>query len=161
MGGFPPYTRNPPQPLFLRPGAYTIAAPGAADIGSFSLKLRVPRPILWTNRDAVAEIDRPAGVTLAWRAARKDSAVVIAAGSADPFSGDAAACICIAAARDGLFTIPAMALANLPATTEDGKDFSYLLVSEVPAYPRRIHARGLDGAFAAYLSVSIRQVRYK
>jgi uncharacterized protein (TIGR03437 family) len=162
LGGFPPYTRKPPAPLFLAPGAYSVAAPGGADIGPFSVKLRVPRPILWTNRDDLAEIDRSRGVTLTWRPSQNNSAVLVAAIGDDLFTGDAAACICVAAARNRRFTIPARALANLPVPREEDREFSYLLLAEIPADPPvRIRARGLDEAFAAYVSVSIRSVRYK
>jgi uncharacterized protein (TIGR03437 family) len=162
LGGFPPYTRKPPAPLFLQPGAYRVAAPGGQDMGPFSLDLRVPPPILWSNRAALAEIDRSAGVTLTWQPSQKNSVVLLAAIGDDLFTGDAAACICVAAARDRRFTIPAMALANLPVTREEDREFCFLLVAEVPAVPPvRIHARGLDAAFAAYVSVSIRPVKYR
>jgi hypothetical protein len=68
----------------------------------------------------------------------------------------------MAAARDGRFTIPAMALGNLPQTGEEDRELSYLLIVEIPARPlARIHARGLNVGVAAYLSASVRRAIYK
>jgi hypothetical protein len=69
----------------------------------------------------------------------------------------------MAPARDGQFRIPPMALGNLPPTLEeDDLSASYLLLTEIPVHPpARIQARGLDAAFAAFVSASARLVRYK
>jgi uncharacterized protein (TIGR03437 family) len=161
LGGFPPFTRKPPRPLFLNPGAYKLRAEGGADIGPFTVRLRVPQPVRWTNRDRLDEVDRAIGVTVEWQAARKNSVVLIAAASADRFTGDAAACICAAASAEGRFQIPPQSLANLPPTTEENKQLSYLLLAEIPTDPSRINARSLQAAIAAYLSAAIRAITYK
>lgn len=156
LGGFPTFTRKPPTPLFLTPGAYQIRS------AKLSAALRVPPPIRWTNRDDITEVNRNDGVTLEWQAAQPDDVILIAAASADSFTGDAAACLCVASAAERRFTVPAVSLANLPATAEGDKDLSYLLMAELPARPRaRIHARAVRDARAAYLSISIHPVTYK
>ena len=163
LGGLPPFSRQPAKPLYLRAGAYTVSAPGGADIGPFSAKLDVPRAIDWKNRTKIAEVERDAGVTVEWKAASGDDAVLILAANADRYSGDSAVCLCMAPARDGQFRIPPMALGNLPPTLEeDDLSASYLLLTEIPVHPpARIQARGLDAAFAAFVSASARLVRYK
>jgi uncharacterized protein (TIGR03437 family) len=163
LGGMPPFSRQPAKPLYLRAGAYTVSAPGGADIGPFSLKLDVPRPIEWKNRTRIAEVVRDAGVTVEWKAANSDNAVLILAANADRYSGDSAMCLCMAPARDGQFRIPPIALGNLPPTLEeDDLSASYLLLTEIPVHPpARIEARGLDAAFAAFVSASARLVKYK
>jgi uncharacterized protein (TIGR03437 family) len=163
LGGLPPFSRQPAKPLYLRAGAYTVSAPGGADIGPFSAKLDVPRAIDWKNRTKIAEVERDAGVTVEWKAASGDDAVLILAANADRYSGDSAVCLCMAPARDGQFRIPPMALGNLPPTLEeDDLSASYLLLTEIPVRPpARIQARGLDAAFAAFVSASARLVRYK
>ena len=69
----------------------------------------------------------------------------------------------MAPARDGHFRIPPIALGNLPATLdEDDLTASYLVMMEIPLDPPvRIEARGLDAAFAAFVSASGRLVKYK
>jgi hypothetical protein len=163
LGGMPPFSREPAKPLYLRAGAYTVSAPGGADIGPFSLKLDVPRSIEWKNRARIAEVERNAGVTVEWKAASGGDAVLILAANADRFSGDSAMCLCLAPARDGQFSIPPIALGNLPPTLEeDDVSASYLLLTEIPVDPpARIEARGLDAAFAAFVSASARLVKYK
>src|ERR1017187_4061497 len=163
LGGMPPFSREPAKPLYLRAGAYTVSAPGGADIGPFSLKLDVPRSIEWKNRARIAEVERNAGVTVEWKAASGDDAVLILAANADRYSGDSAVCLCMAPARDGQFSIPPIALGNLPPTLEeDDVSASYLLLTEIPVDPpARIEARGLDAAFAAFVSASARLVKYK
>ena len=49
--------------------------------------------------------------------------MLIAATSADRITGDSGLCVCVADARDGRFTIPPIALGNLPATAGDGIRF--------------------------------------
>ncbi len=163
LGGMPPFARMPPKPLYLRAGAYTVSAPGGADVGPFSVKLQVPRGIEWTNRTQIADVLRDSGVTVEWKAPRGDDAVLILAANADRYSGDSAMCLCMAPARDGRFTVPPLALGNLPPTLEeDDLTASYLLLMEIPVHPpARIEARGLDAAFAAFVSASGRLVKYK
>ena len=163
LGGMPPFSRQPAKPLYLRAGAYTVSAPGGADIGPFSLELDVPRAIQWKNRARIAEVERDAGVTVEWKAADGNDAVLILAANADRYSGDSAMCLCLAPARDGRFTLPPIALGNLPPTLEDDDlAASYLLLTEIPVRPpARIQARGLDAAFAAFVSASARPVKYR
>ncbi|MDE3164861.1 MAG: hypothetical protein KGN36_03570 [Acidobacteriota bacterium] len=163
LGGVAPFAHDPPKPLVLRKGAYTVRADGGADIGPFQARIEVPGELLWRNRAAIAEVDRAAGVTLEWKPARREDAVLIVAANAERFSGDSAMCLCLAPAADGRFTVPPSALANLPQTAPDSDiSASFLLLTEIPvAAPDRIAARGLDDAFAAFVSASARIVKYR
>jgi uncharacterized protein (TIGR03437 family) len=163
LGGLAPFSREAAKPRYLSHGSYTVSAPGGGDIGPFSVKLDVPPAVVWKNRDRIDEIERDAGVTLEWKAARGNDAILILAVNADRYSGDSAVCLCMARARDGRFRIPPIALGNLPTTLEDDDlSASYLVVAEIPLDPpARIEARGLDAAFAAFVSVSGRLVKYK
>jgi hypothetical protein len=149
--------------MYLSRGPYTVSAPGGGDVGGFSVKLDVPPQVVWKNRDRIGEIERDAGVTLEWKAARGNDAILILAVNADRYSGDSAVCLCMAPARDGHFRIPPIALGNLPATLdEDDLTASYLVMMEIPLDPPvRIEAHGLDAAFAAFVSASGRLVKYK
>jgi uncharacterized protein (TIGR03437 family) len=163
LGGLAPFSREAARPMYLGQGTYTVSAPGGADIGPFSVALDVPPAMVWKNRDRTAEIERDAGVTLEWKAARASDAILILAVNADRFSGDSAVCLCMARARDGHYRIPPIALGNLPPTLEDDDlSASYLVLAEIPLDPPvRIQDRGLDAAFAAFVSASGRLVKYK
>ena len=163
VGGLAPFSREAPKPMYLSHGSYTVSAPGGGDIGAFSVKLDVPTAVVWKNRNRIDEIERDAGVMLEWKAARGDDAILILAVNADRYSGDSAVCLCMARARDGRFRIPPIALGNLPPTLEDDDlSASYLVMAEIPLDPpARIEARGLDAAFAAFVSASGRLVKYK
>jgi uncharacterized protein (TIGR03437 family) len=162
LGGKPPLSHQPARPLYLREGTYTVSAPGGSDIGPFSSKLDVPGPIQWKNRARVRYVKRAEGVTLAWKAANAGDIVLIVAANADRFSGASAMCLCLAPARDGHFRIPPLALSNLPPTLDDSDlSASYMLLAEIPLRPpARIEARGLDSAFAAFVSSAGRLVRF-
>jgi uncharacterized protein (TIGR03437 family) len=163
LGGLAPFSREAPKPMYLSRGSYTVSAPGGGDIGAFSVKLDVPPSMVWKNRNRIDEIERDAGVTLKWKAARGNDAMLILAVNADRYSGDSAVCLCMARARDGGFHIPPIALGNLPPTLEDDDlSASYMVVAEIPLDPpARIQVRGLDAAFAAFVSASGRLVKYK
>jgi hypothetical protein len=163
VGGLAPFSREAPKPMYLSHGSYTVSAPGGGDIGAFSVKLDVPTAVVWKNRNRIDEIERDAGVMLEWKAAHGDDAILILAVNADRYSGDSAVCLCMARAGDGRFRIPPIALGNLPPTLEDDDlSASYLVMAEIPLDPpARIEARGLDAAFAAFVSASGRLVKYK
>jgi hypothetical protein len=163
LGGQGPFSRDAGKPLYLNRGSYTVSAPGGPDIGEFSVKIEVTPAAVWKNRGRMDAIDRDAGATLEWKAARAGDAMLILAANADRSAGDSAVCLCIAQAGDGHFHIPPIALGNLPPTQEeDDLSASYLLLVEMPMTPpARIEARGLDSAFAAFVSASARLVKYR
>ena len=163
LGGLAPFSHQPAKPLYLRPGGYTVSAPGGADVGPFSAKLDVQRSLEWSDRARIAEVSRDSGVTVHWKAAHRDDAVLILAANANRYSGDSAMCLCMAPARDGQFRVPPLSLGNLPPTLdEDDVSASYLLLMEIPVHPAtRLAASGLDAAFAAFVSASARLVTYK
>jgi uncharacterized protein (TIGR03437 family) len=163
LGGLRPFSHEPPAPLYLSSGWYALSAPGGADVGPFSVRVDVTPTLLWKNRARTETIERDAGVTLEWKAARTSDAILILAENANRSTGDSAACLCMAAARDGRFRIPPVALGNVPANlTTDDPVASYLLLAELPVDPpARIEATGLDKAFAAFISASARPVRYR
>jgi uncharacterized protein (TIGR03437 family) len=162
VGGEIPWTQFPKTPLLFAPGEYLVRSSGGKDIGPFDVSVQAQRMIEWTNRSRLSQVQRSAGVTLEWKEARRDDAVLIAAASTDEVSGDSSVCICLAWAKDRHFTISPLALGNLPPSVEDNLEPSLLLVSELPLEPpASIQARGLDAAFASFVSVSARFVRFR
>jgi hypothetical protein len=127
------------------------------------VNVEVTPALVWKNRARLDTIERDAGVTLEWKAARRKDAMLILAVNSDRASGDSAACLCMALADAGHFRIPPVSLGNLPATRgQEDLAASYLLLVELPLTPpARIEARGLDEAFAAFVSASARLVEYR
>ena len=163
LGGSVPFSHTPPQPLFLREGPYRASSAGGADVGPFGVGLDIPGFVVWKNRAQIGEIDRAAAVNVEWKAARRDDAILIAAANSDRASGDSGLCLCLAPAADGHFAIPPYALANIPKTIGEGDlEPSFLLLVEMPVKaPARIEAQGIDSAYAAFVSVSGRLVRFR
>jgi hypothetical protein len=114
LGGAQPFSHKPPTPCISSRGRYKLSAPGGADVGPFSVTVDVTPTLLWKNRARTETIERDAGVTLEWKAARASDAMLILAENANRSTGDSAACLCLAAARDGGFQIPPVALGNVP-----------------------------------------------
>jgi len=162
IGGRAPLEHTPPTPLFLTPGRIRISSKGTAEVGAFESEITATAPISWRNRRDLAEVARASGATVEWKAARKDDAVLIVAVSAEERNGDSAMCLCMAQAAAGRFQIPAQALANLPVSDPAEPDLSYMLLLEVPASPPTpVTARGIDTAFAAFVSASVRETSFR
>jgi uncharacterized protein (TIGR03437 family) len=163
LGGLTPFAHGPAKPLYLNPGSFTASAPGGQDAGPFSVTLDVTAPVVWSNRDRINTVDRRAGVTLEWKAARGNDAILALAMNADRSTGDAGICVCLAAGADGHLHIPPLPLANFPVSPAgDELSPSLLLVAEMPVNPpARIEAPGLDSAFAAFISGSAKLVKYR
>ena len=162
VGGEIPLRQFPKTPLFFAPGPYHVMSSGGKDVGPFDVRVQAQRPIQWTNRARIARVQRAAGVTLEWKEASRDDAVLIAATSSDEISGQSSVCICLAYAKDRRFTIQPLSLGNLPPSVEDNLEPSLLLISELPIEPPvSIQARGLDAAFASFVSVSARIVTFR
>jgi len=162
LGGVVPFTQVRPTPLYLQPGAYTVTSAGGQDIGPFTARVEAQRLIQWKNRTRLAEVRRAAGVTVEWREAARQDAVLVAAVSSDQVTGDSALCLCLANAKDRRFTIPPISLSNLPYTGDDDLEPSFLLLAELPLEPPvRIQASGLDAAFATFLSANVRLVKFR
>jgi uncharacterized protein (TIGR03437 family) len=162
VGGESPLTQFPKSPLFFTPGEYHVMLAGGKDIGPFDVRVQAQPVIQWTNRARLARVRRSVGATLEWKEASRDDAVLIAATSSDEVSGDSSVCICLASAKDRRFTIPPLSLANLPPSAEDNLEPSLLLISELPLQPPvPIQARGLDAAFASFVSMSARIVTFR
>jgi uncharacterized protein (TIGR03437 family) len=162
LGGEVPFGYAPRTPPYLQPGVFSLTSPGGRDIGPFTARVEAQRLIQWKNRDRLAEALRSAGVTVEWKEARRNDAVLVAAASSDRVTGESALCVCLAYAKDRRFTIPPISLGNLPPTGDDAREHGFLVLAELPLEPPvRIQTRGLDAAFATFLSVNARAVRFR
>ena len=136
--GAPGYYRAPlgeqdsrHRPLFLSPGEYTVTAPGGPDQPAFELRVAAPKPFTWTNRDAVAVVDRKHPPTLRWSPPTADPVFIVAT-NVDQFTTARAMCYCVADGRRGEFTIPSAMLANFPVTADvPGEPFNQLVLARL------------------------------
>jgi uncharacterized protein (TIGR03437 family) len=135
---------------FLRPGQFSITAPGGTGVGPINASSTFPQTLQWTNAGALANVDRAAGVTIEWSGGDPDGYVRIvgnATSSGSPAAG--ALFICNARIGDGRFTVPpyvtlAMPQSN-PAIPPALPAFwpSVIWVDGMAA-PSRFQATGLD-----------------
>ncbi len=115
LGGGVPGTPNV-LPLYLSQGAYTISGPGGSDVGSFSVNLSVPEPLVWTNQASTTTVTRSQGLPITWTGG--DNGDVQISGfsltgisSTTPYG---AGFICTAKGSDHGFTVPSIVLLSLP-----------------------------------------------
>lgn len=148
-----------PTSLFLNPGNFTVNGPGGTDVGTFQATITIPNPVglTWTNRAQTLTIDRTQGFTVNWTGAPSDQPVIIFGGGVDTPTNSSAVFACVAAAGSSSFTVPAIALANVPATRPNLiKSKGAVYVGALPtANPAAFTASGIDtgaimaGTFAA------------
>jgi uncharacterized protein (TIGR03437 family) len=150
-----------PSSLLLNAGNLTLSAPGGADVGPFQAAITVPSAfeLTWTNQPsppAILTINRSQGLTVNWSGAPAGQPVIIFGGGVDLPSNSSGVFACVAPAGSSSFTVPAIALGNIPATRRNllqSKGVVY--VGALPASnPTMFTASGLDvgaivtGAFA-------------
>ncbi|HYL73572.1 MAG TPA: hypothetical protein VEU96_05175 [Bryobacteraceae bacterium] len=144
--------------LFLDPGNFSLTGSGGSDVGQIQASVTLPNPtgLTWTNRDQTSIIDRSKGFTVNWAGAPADQPVIVFGGGVDVPTNSSAVFACVAPAGASSFTVPPVALGNLPATRLNllqSKDAIY--VGALPASnPTSFSASGIDigaimaGAFA-------------
>ncbi|MCC6367184.1 MAG: hypothetical protein IT165_27000 [Bryobacterales bacterium] len=140
------------------PGSYTVSGTGGADIGAFSATMNIASSLVWTNKSAVANVDRTRPLTVTWSGGAGSGYVWIggAAGSEPPGSEHAATVFtCVEESRKGMFTIPDFVLSALPDERE-----GTLFLSPHPL-GQRIIVPGLDLAFLVDASSDSRKVRFR
>jgi hypothetical protein len=151
---------RPGRGLFLEPGNLTIAGPGGADIGPFSLSVPAPVPLVWENRDSMGTVNRRLGANLRWRPPSRGGVVLIGLMSVDPSAAAWGACYCAAASASGSFAIPPAMLANLPASqAAPTVPAPSLWLSYLPFQNQRpLHASGLGNGLAISLFMQTLEV---
>jgi hypothetical protein len=157
-------TQQPP--LYLDPGAYTVASNGGTAVGPLAASLDLPPPIQWANRGEINRIDRSQGVFLTWEGgdpARQFVRVFgLSESSPSPSTNVSGAFVCSAALELGSFTVPPAVLANLPASVSSGAlSTGFLLIGTSPKPgASNVSAEGLDYGFVSYQSMVGKAVRY-
>jgi hypothetical protein len=110
-------TTNFSNPLFFNPPApVTVTAPGGA-VGAFSVSIPTAGALQWTAESALQSVTRSQPLTVNWTATGTTNATVLVAGGNFDVSNNAAGVfVCTASAAAGTLTVPAWAMANVPAT---------------------------------------------
>ncbi len=116
LGGMIPGVPQLPAGLVLDPGAVSVSTGGGADAGAIQAQATMPEPFTWTNRDQNTEVIRSQGLTLTWNGVAPGNTVFIVGGNADLPNNATGLFLCRAQPGDTSFTVPAAALANVPAS---------------------------------------------
>ncbi|HJT87665.1 MAG TPA: VWA domain-containing protein [Bryobacteraceae bacterium] len=163
LGGDLPIPGATQSALFLNPGTFTIAGPGGADVGPFSVNVTVPQPLTWTNESQVSMVTRSNGLTFNWSGGDPASTILIAGASTDQKTKGSGGFFCLVPQSAGTFTVPASTLADLPptgATTGLSDSIAMLAITELPlSNPPHFTATGLDSGFAFHAAVIAKTVQ--
>jgi uncharacterized protein (TIGR03437 family) len=158
-GGFPPRRY---YPLFLDPGTFAIDGEGGKDVGPFHAMAAGPPLLEWTNRDATAVVDRTKPLLIKWRASA-DGVVIVLVTNVDQITTAIGTSLCAARASDGSLTMPAMMLANVPASYDmPGIPYDQLFTTLIPAKASAsMAAPGLDGGVILSIYAAGRYVQIR
>ena len=161
LGGLLPGPGRHPMPMFFGSGTVTVQGAGGADVGPFTSRVQTDEAIVWTDRDRVVDVFRSRGLQVHWKAP-KSARVIVGAINTDQTSGATGLCVCLAKPGATSFTIPALALANLPASgAADTLPMHWIFVAALPRHAFSTPVPGLDGFAAAFASVSARTVHFR
>lgn len=168
LGGIsiPGVPGQPNSEPYLEPGSYTFNnGGGGTDVGAFNTNFTLPQNITWTNKAAIANVNRANGTTVTWTGGDPNSFVQIYGFSVSDTSNSAVAgyFTCLERANVGTFTVPAAILLALPATPtggEAGVPLGTMGVGGVSAL-REFTAPGLDYAYVVSVSVAAKSVNFQ
>ena len=97
-------------------GTYTMTGSGGADVGPFSVSATFPTSFSATNLASITTIPRTQPLTITWAGTGFDEVIIVVQGGILTTTTTHTVSIsCAAAASAGTFSIPAAALAYLPA----------------------------------------------
>jgi uncharacterized protein (TIGR03437 family) len=139
---------NPPSPVL-------VSGTGGSNVGAFSLSVPTAAPLQWTNQSSFNTVSRSQPLTVKWSTSGSSAGTaLIAGGNYDPASRASSVFVCTAAASAGTFTVPAWALASIPATAANATQAygAILLGFEPLSAQTAFTASGLNAGYAFYLS---------
>jgi uncharacterized protein (TIGR03437 family) len=124
-GGIPGFPGGGDPDGYLVAGNYTFNnGSGGADVGGFNAQFNFPGNTNWTNRAAIASVNRSQGVTVNWSGGDPNGMVQIFGYSVSDTTDNAIAGFfnCIERASAGAFTVPPHVLLALPPSPTGGAD---------------------------------------
>jgi uncharacterized protein (TIGR03437 family) len=119
LGGSIPLPGTPAM-VPLDAGTFTIAGTGGPDVGAFNASITLRPPISWTNRTQLGVIDRKTPFRVDWTGGTAGESVLVLGYGTDQANKASSGFLCMAPSDSGSFTVPAAAMANLPAVQGTG-----------------------------------------
>jgi uncharacterized protein (TIGR03437 family) len=155
--------------LFLGGGPFTITGAGGADVGPFSVTVKAPAAVTWTNEAQIAAVDRSVPLALTWTGGDPAATMLVLGGSTDPNTQASGGFECLAAMGAGTFTIPVNALADLvavdpiaPMPSGQSSQLGVLGLMPLPlGDPPKFAAKGLNAGYAFETTVALKSVQVK
>jgi hypothetical protein len=161
-GGVP---GGPAAPDYLEPGVYTVDnGSGGSDVGAFRGTLTIPAPLVWTNRESIQTVQRKQDLTVTWSGGDPANQLVLIGGDSSRSElGVRGSFLCMERAGAGRFTVPAMVLSSLPASSPLGEDFPpVVMVGAVSsAEGSQLSAPGVGIARFAYQMITLSLVTFQ
>lgn len=152
---------------YIVPGNYTFNnGSGGADVRGFNASFTQLQPVVWTNKAAIATVNRSQGVTVNWTGGDPNGWVQIYGFSLSDVADNAIIGFfsCLERSSVGSFNVPpAILLALPPSPTGSATGFApigALGVGGVSA-PREFTAPGLDSGLIVSTSVALKTVNYQ
>jgi len=143
-----------PSSLVLNPGSYSVTGSGGTGVGNFSANFTIPPPFTWVNQSQLGVVNRTQPLTITLSGVAAGSAMYVVGVGEDLPTNSSATFTCSIPAGASSFTIPADALANLPATRINplqSQDVIYVVAAQGGSV-QNLNATGLtQGTTSAFL----------
>ena len=140
-------------PVFNPPSPVSVSMPGGQNVGAFSVSVPASGTFQWTNRNTLATaLDHTQPLTVTWSASGVSSpTILIGGGNFDTPNNASAMFLCTANTAAGTFTVPAWAMANVPATrSTETQAYGNVFLGSPLSAPVAFTATGLDAGFAMF-----------
>jgi uncharacterized protein (TIGR03437 family) len=119
LGGSIPLPGTPAM-VPLDAGTFTISGSGGPEVGAFNASITLRPPLTWTNRSQLGVIDRKTPFRVDWSGGVSGESLLLLGYGTDQTNKASSGFVCVAEAGAGNFTVPASAMANLPAVQAAG-----------------------------------------
>jgi uncharacterized protein (TIGR03437 family) len=140
--------------VFNPPAAVSVSAPGGTNVGPFNVNIPTGGSLQWTNQSSLQTVVRAQPLTVNWTAGGAANAtVVVAGGNFDLPNSASGVFVCSAPASAGTLTIPAWAMANVPASGQNATipNGTLMLGLEPLGAAASFTANGLGAGFGMYI----------
>jgi hypothetical protein len=139
---------------FFTPGVLSrLVGAGGQDVGPFQATVTPGASFAWSNQAATTNVSRSAGLTLTWSNVPSGAPFVSILGfNVDQANNVSAGFHCLASPTAGSFSVPAVAMGNVPASSARARANLGLLVVGVPLLGSAgsFSATGLDQGLAVF-----------
>lgn len=135
MGGpiGPAYTGSLPAGTLVNGGTYTLTGSGGTQVGPFTATATMPSSFTVSNLNSLSTINRSQPLTVNWSGSGFDQVIIgITGGILTTTSTHEVTVSCAVPASPGTYTIPAAALAYLPAVAAGSQNVGQVTISAGP-----------------------------